>query len=216
MDTGKHSEGRAPGRKPIVGLTGGIASGKSAVARVLRELGVLVVDADQLAREVVAPGSDGLAEIVSSFGREMLTPDGQLDRERLGQLVFSDPEARQTLNRITHPRVAELSMQRLAAAQDSDTSYVVYEVPLLVETGMHTGLDATVVVAAAPEVQAQRVVARDGLTAEQAQARIDAQFPLEKKIAVADYVIDNDGSVAQLEARTRALHEQLLARFKLP
>jgi len=203
------------GRKPVVGLTGGIASGKSTVAQVLREQGVVVVDADQLAREVVAPGSPGLAEIVAHFGRGVLTPSGELDREALGQIVFSDAEARRQLNGITHPRVAELSMQRLAAAQDTETPYVVYEVPLLVETGLHAGMDANVVVAAAPELQVKRMVERDGLSPDQAQARIDAQFPLDKKISIADYVIDNGGSLARLKQQTRKVHGQLLARFEL-
>lgn len=206
---------KAQDRKPLVGLTGGIASGKSSVARVLRTLHVAVVDADQLAREVVAKGSPGLAEIVDAFGRDLLTDAGELDRPALGALVFADAEARQRLNAITHPRVATLSMERLAEAGRTETPYVVYEVPLLVETGMHAGMDANVVVALPAALQVERVMARDALTADAAQARIDSQYPLEKKVAIADYVVDNSGSLEALEQATGELHQQLLQRFRL-
>jgi dephospho-CoA kinase len=199
--------------KPTIGLTGGIASGKSAVARVLRELGVPVIDADQLAREVVAAGSDGLAAIVAAFGAEMLDGGGNLDRERMGQRVFADADARKTLQAITHPRIAQLSAQRIAQAQAADTPYVVYEAPLLVEVGAYKGLDALIVVAAGEESQVGRAVLRDGLAPIEVRQRIAAQLPLARKVEVADYVISNDGTLEQLERATLDVHARILERF---
>lgn len=199
--------------KAVIGLTGGIASGKSVVARELRALGVAVIDADLLAREVVAKGSEGLAEVVRAFGEEVLQPDGTLDRERVAARVFHDAEARARLNAIVHPRIGQLSLERIAAAQASSTPYVVYEAPLLVETGSYRGLSALVVVATAPATQLTRVIARDGMSTESAQARLAAQMPLEAKVAVADYVIQNDAGVAELTAQVAALHQTLCKRF---
>jgi dephospho-CoA kinase len=197
----------------FVGLTGGIASGKSTVGRFFRALGVAVVDADELARDVVAPGSDGLAEIVRAFGAEVLAVDGTLDRKRLGAIVFGDAEARRTLERITHPRIGVLSMQRLAARAAAGDTYAVYEAALLVENGTHRMMNALVVVAASKETQLARVMSRDGLGAEEARARIAAQLPLAKKIEVADHVIWNDADLDTLRERTEAVHRALLARF---
>lgn len=201
--------------KPVIGLTGGIASGKSTVARQLAALGVAVIDADGLAREVVLPGSTGLAEVVQAFGAEMLTPDGELDRERVAGLVFNDPEARKRLNGIIHPRIGQLSVQRIVEAQHSGTPYIVYEAPLLVETGAHRGMAALIVVAADSQRQLQRVQSRDAMTEAAAQARISAQLPLESKIAVADYVIHNDGALSDLVEQTAAVHAKILERFEL-
>ena len=201
--------------KPVIGLTGGIASGKSTVANLLRELGVAVVDADQLAREVVAAGTDGLAEIVHEFGEGVLTAAGELDREKMGKLVFGDAAARARLNAITHPRIATLSIARLAEKMATATPYVVYEVPLLVESGLHKSMAATVVVAAEPDTQLTRITERDGLDRKQAQARIDAQFPLDKKVAIADYVIQNDRGLDELATETHAVHDRILERFEL-
>lgn len=183
------------------------------MARVLRSLAVAVVDADQLAREVVEKGSAGLADIVEAFGPGVLTENGELDRPALGALVFADDEARGRLNAITHPRVAALSVQRLGEAARTETPYVVYEVPLLVETGMHTGMDANVVVSLPAAQQVERIMSRDGLSRQAAQARIDAQYPLDKKVAIADYVLDNGGSLEALERAAVELHKQLIARF---
>lgn len=205
----------AAAKKPIVGLTGGIASGKSAVARVLRELGVGIVDADRVAREVVEPGSEGLAAIVAAFGLEVLNAQGGLDRERVAARVFRDPEARKVLNAITHPRIAAQSAEQLAALAATDTPYVVYDAPLLVEVGAHRGLDALIVVAAEREAQIARAVARDGMTRAEAERRIAAQLPLADKVAVADFVVNNDGSLEQLEAAVRATHARILERFGL-
>jgi dephospho-CoA kinase len=201
--------------KPLIGLTGGIASGKSTVARQLVALAVVVVDADALAREVVAKDSEGLAEIVSVFGPEVLTADGNLNREHMALLVFNDPAARQQLNAITHPRIALLSAQRIAQAQLSDTPYVVYEAPLLVETGAHKAMAALIVVAAPAELQLTRIKARDGLDDDAARTRLAAQLPLEKKLEAADYVIHNDANQAALLEQTLRTHAGILQRFGL-
>jgi dephospho-CoA kinase len=201
--------------KAVIGLTGGIASGKSVVARELRALGVEVIDADLLAREVVAKGTEGLAEVVRAFGEDVLQADGTLDRERVAARVFNDADARKQLNGILHPRIGQLSLERIAAAQATATPYVVYEAPLLVETGSYKGLSALVVVATPPATQLTRVVARDGMTTEAAQARLAAQMPLEAKVAVADYVIHNDAGLAELKAQVSVLHRTLCERFAL-
>jgi dephospho-CoA kinase len=199
--------------KVVVGMTGGIASGKSSVARELTARGVVVVDADQLAREVVKKGSAGLAEIVKAFGADVLTAAGELDRERLGARVFQNADARKILNGITHPRIAQLSAERIAAALQTSAPYVVYDAALLVETGAHRGLAALIVVAAEPQLQVERLMARDGLSLEAARSRLAAQAPLEAKLAAADYIIRNDGSREQLAAQVEHLHQQLLQRF---
>lgn len=201
--------------KPVIGLTGGIASGKSAAARVLAALGVGIVDADQLAREVVAKGSEGLAAVVAAFGSEVLTADGSLDREKLAARVFREPDARQVLQAITHPRIGVRSAERLAELAATATPYVVYDAPLLVEVGAHKGMDALIVIAAPRQTQIARAVARDGMAPDEAERRIAAQLPLADKVAVADYVVNNDGSLEALEAAVRATHQRILERFEL-
>lgn len=188
----------------IIGLTGGIASGKSTVARMLREAGIDVIDADQLAREVVAPGSEGLRRVVERFGDDILDESGALDRKELGALVFSDDEARRDLNRIVHPLVAQRFLERTAALEEAGRHRLVYEVPLLFEGGLHQGMAATLLVAVPEEVQIQRLKERDGYDEEAARARIRAQMPLEQKRALATCVIDNSGS---LEDTARQLSE---------
>lgn len=197
----------------IVGLTGGIASGKSTVGRIFRELGVHVVDADLVAREVVAKGSEGLAEVVRAFGEGVLADDGSLDRKKMGAIVFADPDKRRQLEAITHPRIAERSMAELGALAQRGDPYGIYEAVLLVENGSHRMMSALVVVAASAETQVRRVMARDGLSEEEARARLAAQLPLEEKIAVADHVIWNDGDEAELRARTEEVHRALSERF---
>lgn len=189
----------------IAGLTGGIACGKSTVSRLLAQRGAALVDADEVAREVVAPGSDGLAELVAAFGPDILRADGTLDRERLGARVFSDPAARARLNEITHPRIAVLSLLRLQQARDTGAPVVVYDAALLFETGRAEAFRPLVVVTAPREVQSARLMARDGLSAEQALARIDSQMPVAEKARRADHVIDNGGTLAQTEAQVEAL-----------
>jgi dephospho-CoA kinase len=199
---------------PVVGLTGGIASGKSTVARAFGELGIPIVDADQLAREVVAPGTAGLAEIVASFGPELLLADGSLDRKQLAARVFGDPALRQRLNAIIHPRVALLSAERLASIAPAAAPYAIYEAPLIVESGGQRALHALVVVALDPPMQIERAMKRDGLSASEAARRIAAQAPLAQKLAVADFVIDNGGELSSLYARVAEVHDQLLDRLQ--
>jgi len=197
----------------IVGLTGGIASGKSSVAQLLRDEGVAIVDADQVAREVVEAGSPGLAAVVEAFGGEVLAADGALDRKALGAIVFGDPAHRRVLESITHPRIFARSMEQLGRIAAGDAPYGLYDAALLVENGTHQMMAALVMVAAPRESQVRRIVARDGLTEAEANARIDAQLPLAEKIAVADYVIENDGDLTLLGARTLAVHALLTQRF---
>ncbi|MGC3954213.1 MAG: dephospho-CoA kinase [Propionicimonas sp.] len=192
-----------------IGLTGGIGSGKSAVADLLAERGAVIIDADLLAREAVAPGSEGLARVVAEFGPDVLHPDGSLDRARLGGIVFADAAARARLNAIVHPRVRELA--RLAEAAAEPDAVVVHVIPLLVETGQSAGFDLVVVVDVDPAVQLHRVMRRDGLDEAAAAARIAAQASREQRLAAADLVIDNSGSVAELAGRVDALWRRLHA-----
>lgn len=185
----------------VFGLTGGLASGKSTVAARFRARGVPVIDADQLAREVVEPGSEGLARVVEAFGEGVLAPDGSLDRARLGELVFAAPEKRHALNAILHPRIGALTAQRITALDAAGEPLACYEAALLVENGLSDAFRPLVVVAVPPDVQLARAVLRDGSTEEQARARIAAQLPLATKIAAADHVIDNAGDAAATERR---------------
>jgi dephospho-CoA kinase len=182
-----------------VGLTGGIGSGKSEVARLFARHGAVVVDSDALAREVVAPGTPGLAAVVEAFGPEVLRPDGSLDRERLAALVFADPEARARLNAIVHPLVGAAAAARVAAAPPD--AVVVHDVPLLVEAGLAGGFDAVVVVDAPVEVRLDRLTGRRGMARADAEARIAAQATREQRLAVADHVIVNDGTLDRLAER---------------
>jgi dephospho-CoA kinase len=192
-----------------VGLTGGIGAGKSEVSRRLAAYGAVVIDADQIAREVVEPGTEGLAEVVAAFGPQVLTPDGALDRARLGDIVFADPELRGKLNAIVHPRVA----RRMAELErGASSSIVVHDVPLIAENGRAGAYDLVVVVDAPPKVQAERLVRRRGLTREQARARMAAQASREQRLAIADIVIDNSGSLAELDRQVGDLWAQLRRR----
>jgi dephospho-CoA kinase len=177
------------------GLTGGLATGKSTVAARFRERGVSVLDADQLAREVVAKGSAGLEHIVEAFGEAVLTADGQLDRAALGRRVFDDPEALSRLNAIVHPRVAARVEQRLSELRDAGIPLACYEVPLLYENGLEEKFHPVVVVSAPPQRALERAMRRNGWTAGEVERRRAAQWPLEDKVARADYTIDNSGSL---------------------
>ena len=193
----------------LVGLTGGIATGKSTVALLIAERGIPIVDADQLAREAVEPGQPALAEIARLWPQALVARDGRLDRKRLGAIVFADPDARRRLEAILHPRIAELCAARAAALAAAGHELAFYEASLLVETGRHHDFDGLVVVTASPEAQIERAMARDHLTREQARARIDAQLPMADKVAVATHVIDNSGD----RAATAAQVERLLAEL---
>jgi dephospho-CoA kinase len=190
-----------------VGLTGGVASGKSTVATLLRELGAVVVDADQLAREVVEPGTPGLAAVVSEFGPEVLTADGALDRAAVGAIVFADPARRAALEAIIHPRV------RTRAAEIAESArpgvLVVQDIPLLVETGQAGHFDAVLVVDVPEDVQLARAMGDRGWSEDEARARMAAQATREARLAAATHVIDNSGTREDLRQRVTEVFDQL-------
>lgn len=193
-----------------VGLTGGIASGKSTVAAILVDLGAVLIDGDALAREVVARGTPGLAQVVEEFGEEVLTPDGDLDRPALGRIVFADEAARRRLEAITHPLIF-VRYAELEAAAPPD-AVVVHDIPLLAESGRADTFDAVVVVDVPVEVQIERMVRDRGWTREEAESRIAAQASREDRLAIATHVIDNTGSLEDLETRVRTIYDELTAR----
>ena len=190
-----------------VGLTGGIASGKSTVSAILRELGAVVIDADQLARDVVAAGTPGLAAVVEEFGAELLTEDGGLDRPAMARLVFADDDARRRLERIVHPLVFEEIARLEAGAPDG--AVVVHDIPLLAESGRADSFDAVVVVDAPPELQVARMVRDRGWTEDDARSRIAAQASREARRAIATYVVENTGTLEDLRQRVTEVFDQL-------
>jgi dephospho-CoA kinase len=192
-----------------VGLTGGIAAGKSIVARQLADLGAVIIDSDQLARKVVEPGTAGLAAIRRRFGDGVLLPDGVLDRAKMAQIVFADPKARADLNAIVHPLV-RAEATRLATLAPSD-AVVVQVIPLLVETGQQDNFDRIVVVDLPEQTQLDRLMRRDHLTEEQARARIAAQASRAQRLAIADDVIDNSGTPVQTARQVRELWDCWMA-----
>jgi dephospho-CoA kinase len=196
----------------LFGLTGGIASGKSAVAERFRSLGVPVIDADELAREVVATGTEGLRAIVAEFGDGVLDAAGILDRKALGRIVFGDESKRKRLNAITHPLIGRRTFELAAELDRAGEPLGCYEAALLVENGAADTFRPLVVVACPEDVQIARVMARDGATREEALARIRAQKPVAEKVAVADFVIDTDGPVEESARRTREVLEGVCGR----
>ncbi len=192
-----------------VGLTGGIGSGKSTVSALLASYGAVVVDADVLAREVVAPGTPGLGAVLAAFGPAVLGPDGGLDRPALGAIVFGDPAQLARLNAIVHPLIAQLTAERFAAAAAAGASVVIHDVALLVENGLAGSYDEVVVVVAGPAAQLTRLVGLRGLTVDDARARMAAQASDEQRLAVATRVLHNDGPPEALEAQVQALWAQL-------
>ncbi|HEY0477392.1 MAG TPA: dephospho-CoA kinase [Kofleriaceae bacterium] len=197
----------------VIGLTGGIASGKSTVARLLVARGAALVDADQLARQVVEPGQPALAELVARFGAAILTPEGRLDRKRLAAIAFADPAARADLGRITHPRIGAASAAAIATWADAGANLVFYEAALLVENRAYTTMAGLIVVATEPEIQHARLIERDRLAPEDARARIAAQAPLADKLAAATWVIENAGDLAALEREVDRVVAEIEARF---
>jgi dephospho-CoA kinase len=194
-----------------VGLTGGIASGKSTVSAILRDLGAVVVDADRISREVVARGTPGLAAVVEAFGPDVLTPEGDLDRPAMARLVFSDDAARRRLEGVVHPLVhREIARLELEAPGGA---VVVHDIPLLAEAGPErsAGFDAVVVVDAPEELQVARMVRDRGWTDEEARARMAAQATREARLAIATHVVDNSGSREELRARVEEVYRQLVA-----
>jgi dephospho-CoA kinase len=196
----------------VFGLTGGIASGKSTVAKRFRERGVPVIDADQVAREVVKPGTEGLAAIVRAFGNDVLLPSGELDRKALGARVFSDPALRATLNQIVHPRVSQLALEYLSELRSQGAPVACYEVPLLFENRLEDGLRPVVLVFVAPEVQRARLISRDHCTEAEADARILAQMPLTEKRSRADITVENNGTVEDLRRNADRVLDEVFAR----
>jgi dephospho-CoA kinase len=194
----------------ILGLTGGIASGKSFVAETFVECGASLVSADLLAREVVNPGSPTLAKLVDAFGLEILTSGGSLNREVMAQKVFADPLARHRLERITHPAIAHLAECRLTELRNSAHDLIVYEAPLLFEAGARGRVDRVLVVLIEPALQVERLLRRDGLNEETAKQRVDAQWPQADKVQKADFVIDNSGSQEQTRHAVISLYNYLV------
>ena len=192
-----------------VGLTGGVASGKSTVSAILAELGAVVVDADLLAREVVAPGTEGLAEVVATFGEGVLTADGGLDRPAMGAIVFGDEAKRRALEAIIHPRVR--ARGRALEAEAPEGAVVVHDIPLLAETGQARNFDAVIVVDVPTEVQVRRMVELRGMTREEAESRVAARASREQRLAVATHVIDNTGTLEDLRLRVAEVFEQVVS-----
>lgn len=193
-----------------VGLTGGIGAGKSEVSRRLAAQGAIVIDADIIAREVVAPGTPGLAEVVEAFGPGVLTAEGSLDRAALGEIVFADPDRLATLNAIVHPRV--YARQDEVEEEAGPGAIVVHDVPLITENGLAGNYDLVVVVDIPPRMQLERLMRMRGMTKEQAQARIAAQASREDRLAIADMVVDNSGSLAELDRQVGELWSELRRR----
>ena len=191
-----------------IALTGGIATGKSYVASRLRARGIPVVDADVLAREAVMPGSDGLKAVVKRFGEDVLTPEGTLNRARLGEIVFRDKQARSDLEAIIHPFVRRKIDEFFAALPDGQR-FGVADVPLLYETGRQRNFDRVIVAATSRDRQIARIMSRDGLAREEAERRVAAQLPIEAKVALADYVIRTDGTHEETDQQVEKLVAEL-------
>ena len=194
----------------IVGLTGGIASGKSLVTRVLRDLGAHIIDADKIVHELLAPGEDAWNEVIGHFGRNIQLPDGSIDRRKLGDIIFNHPDERAWLNQCIHPRVFEAYNHQVRhLSERQPDAIVVMDAALLIETGYHKQMDKLIVVYAGQEDQVKRLMERDRFTLEQALARISSQMPLDEKRKYADYVIDNTGTREASERQTREVFEKL-------
>lgn len=192
-----------------IGLTGGIASGKSSVAKTFRTLGVYVIDADALAREVVEPNTEGLNKIIAHFGQDILLENGSLNRKKLAAEIFTSETKRDTLESILHPLISQLSKERFEEIQNKGVSYALYEAPLLFEKNLHKDCDRTILVHVSFEWQLKRLMNRDNLDEIEAQKRIDSQMPLETKLLLADHTIDNNGSPAETEQHVVLLKSKL-------
>jgi dephospho-CoA kinase len=195
----------------LVGLTGGIGSGKSTAARLLDRRGAVVIDADQLAREAVAAGTEGFRRVVETFGPEIVGPGGELDRPALASIVFADPERKAALESIVHPEVARLFAERLEPYRSTDR-VVVYVTPLLVELGLGPAFDLVIVVTASAHLRVSRVASERGLEPEDVRQRMATQATDEARAEVADVLLDNDGTLAELEAQIERLWPELVAR----
>src|SRR5438309_2540624 len=196
----------------VVGLTGGIGTGKSTVSRLLRERGVTVIDADEATRAVQARGTEGLRRLVEEFEPSVLTAEGDLDRARLAAVAFAEPEARERLNSIVHPLVREWMADRQLEAEAREDPYVVLDIPLLYETRGAAGVDDVILVYAPEELAIRRLVELRGMSEEQARARISAQMPIEDKRRLARHVIENTGTLDELRERTERVWAEVTAR----
>ena len=197
-----------------VGLTGGIACGKSTVARFLRELGASVIDADAIVHELLSPGGAAFDDVVARFGTDILDGQGRIDRAALGRVVFAERAAREALNAVVHPRVRREAERRMRAFAERGERIAVYDAALLVETGAHSELDRLVVAHCSPATQLERLRERDGLSEDAARARIAAQSPSKEKLAHADYVIETGGSLEETRQRTVDVYHDLLEDYR--
>ena len=197
----------------LIGLTGGIGSGKSTVAQLLVEQGWALVDADQIARDIVEPGQPALSELADAFGEDILNADGSLNRGLLASRAFASREKTDVLNSITHPRIHEETQARFEAARAAGEAFLVYDMPLLVDNGLNKGMDVTIVVDVEIEERVRRLVEFRGLDEEDARRRIAAQIPDDVRLAAADYVIDNNGPLEALDAQVERVAEALKRRF---
>ncbi|MBS1242515.1 MAG: dephospho-CoA kinase [Nitrospirae bacterium] len=196
----------------IVGLTGGIASGKSLVTRVLRDLGAHIIDADKIVHDLLAPGQDACREVVGHFGKGIQLPDGSIDRRKLGDIIFNHPEERAWLNQCIHPRVFEAYNHQVRhLSERQPDAIVIMDAALLIETGYHKHMDRLIVVYADQKAQMKRLMERDRFTLEQAMARISSQMPLDEKRKYADFVIENTGTREATEQQTREVFAKLKA-----
>lgn len=194
----------------LIGLTGGIATGKSTVSRYLQERGAWIVDADRIAHEVVEPGEEGLQQVVAHFGSAVLLPDGRLNRQRLGHLVFSDAVKRKALEQILHPLIRARMWAEVERARTANSPWIVLDVPLLIENGLYQEVDAVILVVVSQETQLARLMERDHVSEEEAKRRIAAQMPLDEKRHYAHFIIDNDGTI---EATYKQIDE-ILAKIE--
>jgi len=194
----------------LIGLTGGIAAGKSAVATMLQRLGAKIIDADELAREIVEPGQEAWREIIAAFGREIIRQDQSIDREKLRKKVFEDEQARKRLESITHPRIRTLAQQKIQQLAREGAEIIVYVVPLLFENRLHLWLRPVILVACDSAIQKERLQKRDKLNEGEIRRHLEAQMGLEEKKKLADFIVENDGSLEELEKKVREVWEKIV------
>jgi dephospho-CoA kinase len=200
----------------LIGLTGGIATGKSTVAALLRDLGAQILDADEIAREIVKPQQEAWREIIQAFGHEILRSDETLNRDQLRKIIFADIAARKKLESITHPRIRARVQKSIKDLAAQGAELVIYEAPLLFENDVHHWLRPVILVACAPEIQRARLMDRDRLSPAEAQRHLDAQMPLADKRKLADYIIENDGDLADLKTKVAALWAKINLTWPAP
>jgi len=193
----------------VIGLTGGMASGKSVASKTLRELGLPIIDADLIARKMVKPNEAGYRDIVDHFGKGILNPDQTINRRKLAKIIFSEPEERERLNSLLHPRIVKEIKRRINNFREKGERMVIVDAALLIEAGELSLVDKLIVVTVSPKIQVRRLAQRDHLTEKEARERITTQMPLSEKIKLADYAIDNSGSVKKTIKRTKEVYNQL-------